>query len=137
MKTTSRLTAIGVAIVSLLLAACSGAPIKTGEANQYAGATSIDTYRGRNISATASGFQLLLFIPINVNSRHERAWKALLAQAGGDYVTNIKINESWSYGFVGTVYRTTLEATAYPRTGGSTGRTGQTDAPGYYIGGPE
>lgn len=137
MKTINHFSIVGIAAVSLLLTACSGAPIKIGEANQYAGATNIDTYRGRNISATASGFQLLLFIPISVNSRHERAWKALLAQAGGDYVTNVKINESWTYGFVGTVYRTTLEATAYPRTGGSSGRSGKTDGAGYYIGGQE
>lgn len=149
MKTISRFTTAGIAVVSLLLAGCSGAPINTGEANQYTGSANIDTYRGRKISATASGFQLLLFIPISVNSRQERAWNQLLAQAGGDYVTNIKINESWTYGFVGTVYRTTLEATAYPRISGSTGHsekdssdyfigekkpTEKTGSPGYYIG---
>jgi hypothetical protein len=57
----------------------------------------------------------LLFIPIGVNDRHENAYGQLLAQANGDYITDVNIEESWTYGFVGTSYTTTITATAYPR----------------------
>ena len=115
MKTISRFTIVGFAMACLLLAACSGAPIKTGVTNQRIDTTEIDFGKGRKISASASGFQLLLLIPISINSRHERAYRILLAQAGSDYVTDIKINESWTYALVGTVYKTTIEAMAYTR----------------------
>jgi hypothetical protein len=75
---------------------------------------------GRTIKASASGFQLLLFIPININDRQERAFQLLQAQAGDDYITNIAVDESWTWAFVGTVYRTTLTADAYPRLAGAT-----------------
>jgi hypothetical protein len=38
----------------------------------------------------------------------------LRAQAGSDFISDIKIKESWTYGLVGTVYTTRLEAKAYP-----------------------
>jgi len=122
MKTINHFTIVGLAVASLLLAACSGTPIKTGAARQGIDTANVDFSKGRKISASASGFQLLLLIPISINSRHERAFRTLLGQAGDDYVTDIKINESWTYAFVGTVYRTTLEATAYPKTSEATGR---------------
>lgn len=115
MNTISRIAATGLAVAGLLLAACSGTPIKTGAASQQVDIDNIDFSHGRRISASASGFQLLLLIPININDRHERAWQSLLGQAGGDYVTDVKIQESWTYAFVGTVYKTHLEAMAYPR----------------------
>jgi hypothetical protein len=108
-------TAIGLVIASMLLAACSGTPIKTGVANQRIDTANIDYSKGRRLSASASGFQLLLLIPISINDRHDRAYRTLLSQAGGDYVTDIKIEESWTYALVGTIYKTTMEATAYPQ----------------------
>jgi hypothetical protein len=74
----------------------------------------LDLTRGRNISASASGFQLLLFIPIGVNGRQAEAYARLQQAAGTDRITDIKVQESWTYAFVGTVYRTTMTATAYP-----------------------
>jgi len=115
MNTISHFTIAGIVVASLLLAACSGSPIRTGVANQRIDTATIDYSKGRRLSASASGFQLLLLIPISINNRHERAYRALLAQAGGDYVTDIKIEESWTYALVGTVYKTTLEAMAYPQ----------------------
>ncbi len=97
-----------------ILFSCSGVSIKFGNSDQNFNRNSIDFSRGREISATASGFQLLLFIPININDRHERAYQVLRAQAGDNYLTNIKITESWTYGLVGTVYTTKLEGTVYP-----------------------
>jgi hypothetical protein len=75
----------------------------------------IDKTRGRTITGSAGGFQLFLFIPIAINGRQARAYQSLLAQANGDSIADVKVREAWFYGFVGTVYTTTLEATAYPK----------------------
>lgn len=115
MKTISRFASAALVASSLLLAACTGTPIKTGAADQQVDIDSVDFSKGRKISASASGFQLLLLIPININDRHERAWQALQGYAGGDYLTDIRVEESWTYAFIGTVYKTKMEAMAYPR----------------------
>ena len=68
MKT--KLKIFSVLIFSLfILSACTGRPIDLGFANTKTNLTEIDFNKGRNLSATASGFQLLLFIPIQINSR--------------------------------------------------------------------
>ena len=112
-----RLTLSLVFMAVLFVAGCSGIPISVGSLNQPGGLdnSNIDLTRGRALSASAGGFQLLLFIPININDRQTRAYQILRGQAGSDYITDIKIKESWTYGLVGTVYTTTIEATAYPR----------------------
>ena len=53
-------------------------------------------------------------IPIKINGRQARAYEELKNAAGSDYITDVKIQESWTYAFLGTVYHTTLTATAYP-----------------------
>jgi hypothetical protein len=98
----------------LLLAGCAGRPINLGETNQQVDLAKVDFTKGRDLSASATGFQLLLLIPININDRHERAFQQLRGQAGNDYITDIKIQESWAWGLVGTAYKTTIEAKAYP-----------------------
>jgi len=115
MKKLIRLIIPVILIAVFFIAGCAGTPIRVGTVDQQLDKTNIDFTRGRSISASASGFQLLLFIPININTRHERAYQILLGQAGNDYMTNVKIQESWTYAFVGTVYTTTIEAMAYPR----------------------
>jgi hypothetical protein len=114
MNTITRFISVGLAASTLLLAACSGTPVKTGASNARIDTANVDFSKGRKITASASGFQLLLFFPISINSRQERAFEMLLGQARGDYITDIKLDESWTYAFVGTVYRTTIEAMAYP-----------------------
>jgi len=94
------------------LVGCSGVPVKFNTIEKSAG---VDQSKGRKISASAAGFQLLLFIPISINSRLQRAHQALLAEAGADQIADVKVTESWTWAFVGTVYRTTLDATAYPK----------------------
>ena len=106
-------------LACIFLSGCTGKAINFGSSSfensdQQINLKNIDFSKGHEISAEASGFQLLLFIPIDVNSRHERAYQLLRAQAGRDYLTDIKIKESWTYGLVGTVYTTRLEAKAYP-----------------------
>ncbi len=104
-----------IVLVIFSLIGCAGKPVKVGLSSQQVESADIDYSQGRSISATASGFQLLLFIPISVNDRHARAYKVLQEKAGNDYISEVKIQESWTYAFVGTIYRTTLEATVYPR----------------------
>ena len=102
-----------ISVLALATIGCSGRPIyvKTVAPEVYEAVKD----KGRTISASASGFQLLLFIPISINERQETAYNLLKAQAGGDHMTDVKIKESWTYAFVGTVYTTTMTATIYPR----------------------
>jgi hypothetical protein len=99
-------------LLCLFLPGCTGTPVTfRSSADQ-----NYDASKGRMVTAGSCGFQLLLFIPINVNDRQKQAYEELLVQAGSDhYVTNIKVQEKWYYAFVGTVYCTEMEATAYPK----------------------
>jgi hypothetical protein len=97
-------------ILSALLVACAGAPVKF----QTVAPASLKSYTGSKqlLTAEACGFQLFLFIPIGVNSRLERAYASLLAQAAGAPLTDVEVKEAWTYGFIGTNYCTTLQAQA-------------------------
>lgn len=123
---------VAIAAATVLLASCSGTPVRLGSADQYAGPIDTHASTGRPVKASANGFQLLLFIPININDRHERAFQLLRAQAGNDYLTNIAIEESWTWAFVGTVYKTTLSGIAYRRATESA-RPAQQAAPGTVV----
>jgi len=111
MKSISRISILLLILVMTLNIGCAGQPlnINTTLNQEY------DKSKGRTISITANSFQLFLLIPIMVNSRQARAYDALMKEAGNDYVTDIKIREEWQYALVGTIYKTTIEATAYPR----------------------
>jgi len=100
------------ALCLAVLCACSSTPVKINEEVDRA---DIDMTKGRHIRALAAGFQLFLVIPINVNSRHARAWEQLKQYAGTDYISDVRITERWTYGYVGTAYTTIIEAMAYPR----------------------
>ena len=101
-----------VAICLGVLSSCSSTPVKINEEIDRA---DIDMTKGRQIRAQAAGFQLFLVIPISVNSRQARAWEQLKQSAGNDYISDVRITERWTYGYVGTAYTTIIEATAYPR----------------------
>ena len=115
MKTLSKLTISVIFIAIFFIIGCAGKPISVGIVDQQLVDANIDFTRGRSISASASGFQLFLFIPININNRHERAYQILRGQADNDCITDVKIKESWKYAFVGTIYTTTIKAMAYPQ----------------------
>lgn len=95
-------------VTAALLAACAGTPVSLG--THVNGP--LPTGAERTIEAEACGFQLLLFIPIAINSRAERAYQELEAQAGGDFITDVQVQERWVYAFVGTKYCTALRAKA-------------------------
>jgi len=96
----------------MIVVGCTGTRINIPNAPEPN--TTYDTTRGRPIVGEASGFQLLIFFPISVNDRQSRAYSQLVSQANGGFITDVKVKESWTYGFVGTVYRTTLTAMVYP-----------------------
>jgi hypothetical protein len=91
-----------------LLAGCAGRPVMLG--TPVTG--KVPTGETRTITAEACGFQLLLFIPIAINGRLESAYGMLEAKAGGDFITDVEVQERWTYGFVGTSYCTELRAKA-------------------------
>jgi hypothetical protein len=95
-------------LAALLLSACAGTPVTLGTHIS----ASIPTGNERTISGEACGFQLLLFIPISINDRAKRAYRALELEAEGDFITNIQVQERWIYAFVGTVHCTDLRAKA-------------------------
>lgn len=98
-------------VVSLGSAGCAGKSVALGSP----AGVSYDRTQGRSVSGWASGFQLFLLIPIGINKRHEKAYAALLAEAGDDYLTDIRVKESWTYALIGTIYRVELDGMAYPR----------------------
>ncbi len=95
-------------VTATLLAACAGTPISLG--SRVTGP--IPTGAERTITAEACGFQLLLFIPIGINDRAQRAYRDLEVEADGDFITNVQVQERWTYAFVGTRYCTGLRAKA-------------------------
>ena len=100
------------AFVTFSLLGCVGVPVQLGstENEQY------DATQGRPLSASACGFMLAGYIPIRVNSRQARAHALLVSRAQGDYVTDIVVQESWTYSFAGSQYCTRFTAIAYPRS---------------------
>jgi len=73
-----------------------------------------DLTRGRPVEGSSTGFQLLCLIPIGINDRHEEAYWRLKRAAGNDFVTDIKVQESWTWAYIGTIHKTTLTAISYP-----------------------
>ncbi|MBI4686066.1 MAG: hypothetical protein HY755_12855 [Nitrospirae bacterium] len=110
MKILKGITLLIMIVFLMISIGCTGAPVRIDSIPQRP----IDTTKGRVITSSACGFQLFLLIPIMVNSRQERAYESLRMAAGSDYMTDVKIKESWTYGLVGTAYCTDFEATAYP-----------------------
>jgi hypothetical protein len=97
-----------------LAVGCTGSPIRVGSVDPERGLTDFDLEHGRRVEAKATGFQVLLFLPIQVNSRHERAWQIILRQADRGHVTDVEIEEIWAWALVGTLYTTRIRATIHP-----------------------
>mgnify|MGYP003330842710 CR=1 FL=1 len=103
---------LAIVILIGISVGCQSTPIRL---NNITERSDIDTTKGRKITAQAGGFQLFLVIPIKVNSRQDRAYQQLVEKAGNDVISDVKITERWTYGYVGTAYTTIMEAMAYPR----------------------
>ena len=112
MRSLSKIRLLAILVLIIFSAGCAGKAVQIGSIADQA----YDTSKGREVVASASGFQLLLLIPIRTNGRQVRAYQALHNMAGDDHViTNVRVQESWTYAFVGTVYTTTMRATLYPK----------------------
>jgi hypothetical protein len=111
---TRRLTGIALSAVALavVLSGCMGIAINVPTLTDQ----QVDYSKGRAVSGSACGFQLLLVIPIMTNSMVERAYEEMSQKAGPDsYIADVKVSERWYYAFVGTTYCTDMEAMAYPK----------------------
>jgi len=108
-------TALIFAMV-LLIASCSGTPVKFDQPASATPGQQYDMSHGRTATGQACGFQLLLLIPIVTNQRAAMAYQSLKSQAGNGYLTDIRVQETWTYAFVGTLYCTVMEGTIYPPT---------------------
>ena len=77
---------IFLTVFAVYLTGCAGKPITFNSVDPklYADKKA----DARTISGEASGFQLLLFIPISVNDRHQQAYDVLKGKANGDYITD-------------------------------------------------
>jgi len=120
-------TRLGMMIALFIAtASCVGQTVKfDGLAEQK-----YDITKPKDVTASACGFQLLLLIPINTNSRAHRAYDNLIREAGPSYVVrDVKVQETWYYAAVGTVYCTEFEAIAYPKIIASTGSESQGSEP--------
>ena len=113
MKVSNLFKFIFLTVFAVYFTGCSGKPVTFNSVDPKLYADKKG--ESRTISGEASGFQLLLFIPISVNDRHQQAYDVLKGKANGDYITDIKVTESWTYALVGTIYTTKITATAYPK----------------------
>lgn len=112
MRSLSKLRLLAILVLIIFSAGCAG---KAVQIESVADQT-YDASKGQEVEVSTSGFQLFLLIPIRTNSRQARAYQALRNMAGDDHViTNVRVQESWTYAFVGTVYTTTMRATLYPK----------------------
>lgn len=107
-----RIKAISVFLLMfVLLTGCTSGPVQL----QTAQAFDSSYQRSRNVSSSACGFQLLMFIPIRINSRFQRAYDQLATLAAGDPIGEIQVQEFWRYAFLGTSYCTQLVAKVYSK----------------------
>jgi len=111
MKSIITITSCTLIAISLVLSGCSGSPVTIKSVQ----AKDIVMANNREIRSEACGFQLLLFIPININNRLERALEDLQQKTKNEEIAHVSIEEEWVYWLVGTEYCTTLRATAYQK----------------------
>ena len=62
-------------------------------------------------SVTATGIHLFQLFPINLTNKIERAVEQLIAQNGGDTVTDIEVQERWFWAYVLNGYKTEVRGT--------------------------
>jgi len=105
---------IGPAFCCMILALASSGCVGTKVHFDDISLEKADLTRGRVIESSCSGFQLLCLIPIEINDRQSDAYMRLKQAAGSDFITDVKITESWTWAYIGTVHKTRFIATAYP-----------------------
>ena len=103
-------TIAGVFVLASISFGCVGTKVHFADAP----VDKLDLARGYKVTGRASSLHLFGFIPVGLNNRQVNAYERLKEEAGNDYLTDIKIQDSWKFAFIGEKYGTTLTATAYP-----------------------
>ncbi|AZG84302.1 hypothetical protein N032_00645 [Pseudomonas syringae pv. pisi str. PP1] len=93
---------IAAAVCGLVLAGCTGTPMKTPQydSSQY-------TVVGHS-EASATGLMLFGLIPIRQNDRFVRAQNSAIQAKGGDALINTQVQEKWFWAWVLNGYTTTV-----------------------------
>ncbi len=103
-------TLVGAGLLALVGAGCTGMRVEF----ENAPLERLDLTRGRKVMGKASSLSLFEVIPIGVNDRQFRAYENLMAAAGNDHVTDIRVIDTWAYVWIGLKYGTIMTGTAYP-----------------------
>jgi hypothetical protein len=103
--------AVSVLLVSAVLGAgCVGTAVQFADPPM----DKLDLSRGTSVMGAASGLSLFECIPIGINQRHARAYDRMQRKVPYQHLTNITVQDSWKWAFIGYKYSTIMRATAYP-----------------------
>ena len=111
MKLSNLFKVIFLTVFAVYFTGCAGKPVSftSVDPKLYADKKA----EGRTISGEASGFQLLLFIPMGLNSRSERAYEnALKSVPGATSLINVTYSEDWYWWIIGTAKSVTVTGDA-------------------------
>ena len=101
---------VGALLLASIGAGCIGTQVHFADVPM----DKIDFTRWHVVTGRASGLNLFELIPIGINGRMARAYERLQEAAPDEYLTNIRVKDSWVWVWIGSKYGTTLSATAYP-----------------------
>ncbi len=101
----------GLLFLIFLSAGCTGTKVHFMDAPM----DELDLSRGRRVTGRAGGFLLFYLIPLGINDRQENAYMRLKEAAADDWITDIRVTDSFKWIWVGHQHRTTLTAMAYPK----------------------
>lgn len=99
-----------VLATALLLGACTSLPVELGSRSSQT--LPPKNASVREIQAQACGWRLLL-IGHGIRNHAARAYQDLLAQAQGDYIAEVQVEQSWTNAIVYRQWCTQLKAKAY------------------------
>ena len=103
-------TIIGIVLLTGIGAGCVGTTVHFADVPLER----LDLSQGRKVTGKAAGFHLFDLIPIGVNDRQARAYEKLQEEAPDQFITRIKIQDSWKFLIIGHRYGTIMTGIAYP-----------------------
>lgn len=107
MKTIMQAIALGA---TLLLGACTSLPAELGSRSNQP--LPPKNAVAREIEAQACGWRVII-ISSGVKDHAARAYQELLAQAKGDYIADVQVEQTWTNAIVYREWCTHLKAKAY------------------------
>lgn len=99
-----------VATATLLLGACTSLPAELGSRSNQP--LPPKNAVARDIEAQACGWRVII-ISKGVKDHAARAYQELLAQARGDYIAEVQVEQTWTNAIVYREWCTNLKAKAY------------------------